>query len=222
MKNKLKSYLVFTSLMYRVLVYFIVPIFMAGIVFVYGGALGGAVPIVISVLLSAAEIVCDNWLFGGIQAKDAERLDYLKTSERGNKIMRNALRMDIVRKLLTALIVLGICFVVPIWSKGGKGYIALQASGTTEALLSTYSYAVAISWCCSIFGIFIARYGSMVWTNAMVGYGVAMLETGLWSISGRMKNLWGYSLFYILVGVAFSVLCVKAAMKRMEDGYCDK
>lgn len=221
MKNRIKGYLVFTSLMYRVLVYFIVPVFMAGIVFVCGGTLEGAIPIVVSVFLSAAEIVCDNWLFGGIQAKDAERLDYLKISQKGRGIMKNALCMDIARKLLTAIIVIGICYVVPLWPRGGSGYVTLWAAGTTEAIWATYIHAVAISWFGSLLGAFIARYGSTVWMNAMVGYGVMLLETGLWYILGMGKNLWAYSLLYVILGIVLGVLTVKMAMKRMEDGYCD-
>lgn len=103
----MKSYLVFAGARYRLAVYLLMPAVLLGIGLWVEGKLGsgngGVGAIVVTVLLPMAEISSDNWLFGGIQAKDSMGLEYLKASGRGMGILKNALWMDLARKFLSAL-----------------------------------------------------------------------------------------------------------------------
>ena len=72
MKQKIKGYLVFTSLGYRVGVFILMPLALVGIQVLFSGPAGG-------MLLPLLEIMADNWFLGGIQEKNAENMDYLKS-----------------------------------------------------------------------------------------------------------------------------------------------
>ena len=112
MKHRIKSYLVFTSFIYRICMFLAVPVIVTGIALWSVGRFGNAAMIFAAVLLPMVEIISDTWLFGGIQTKDMDKLDYLKTSHRGMEILRNALSMDMARNLLTAIVVMAVCAVI--------------------------------------------------------------------------------------------------------------
>ena len=217
MKNRLKSYLVFTSLIYRILMYLVMPIVLVGIVFAAGGSVSAAV--LAAVLLPMVETVSDNWLFGGIQTKDAAKMDFLKASGCGMNIMRNALCMDLFRKFLTAVIVQGICYLMFLWT---GGYEMVQNMQEVDVVLRMVIYGVSISWFFSVLGTFLSRYGSLLWFNVMIGYVMTLLEAACWFRRGWREHYVIYSFLYLVLGIVVSMLAVKAAMKKVEGSYYDK
>lgn len=217
MINRLKSYLVFTSLIYRVLMYLVVPMVLVGVVFGAGGGVSAAV--LAAALLPMVETVSDNWLFGGIQTKDSAKMDFLKTSGRGMSIMRNALCMDLFRKFLTAVIVLGICYLLFLWT---GGYEMVQNIQEVDVVLRMVIYGVSVSWFFSVLGTFFTRYGSLLWFNVMVGYIMTLLEAACWYLPGWREHFVIYSFLYLVLGIVISMLAVKVAMKKVEGGYYDK
>ena len=111
MKQKVEGYLVFTSLGYRLAVDILIPLALVGFHVFFSGEEGGSGPIIM-LLLPLLEIVCDNWFLGGIQEKNAENMDYLKTSSKGMKVIRSVLILDFARRFMTAVTVFGICFLM--------------------------------------------------------------------------------------------------------------
>ncbi|MCI8529011.1 MAG: hypothetical protein HFH82_07665 [Lachnospiraceae bacterium] len=212
MKHRIKSYLVFTSFIYRICMFLAVPVIVTGIALWSVGRFGNAAMIFAAVLLPMVEIISDTWLFGGIQTKDMEKLDYLKTSHRGMEIMRNALSMDMARKLLTAIVVMAVCAVIVYWENKGIG----------REIWLVLSYAVSISWFCSILGTFITRYGSLLWFHMMVGYGMSMFGSICWFLPGLPGLMAVYTVILFIGGILVSNVAVRVAMKKVEGSYYDK
>ena len=121
MRRKIRSYIVFTSLPYRIIVYFALPVVVAATGFWAGTqGIGDGGVMFAAVLLPLAEIISDNWLFNGIQSRDMAKMDYLKTSGRGMAVMRDALVMDLLRKFLTAAGSMALCAAaIELWKAGG-------------------------------------------------------------------------------------------------------
>lgn len=117
MKRFLKSYLVFTSLIYRIMMFIIVPIVIIGAAFLIGIlilAMGDepeeASCIIVLIFMPMVEIISDNWIFGGIQSKSTGKLDYLKTSGEGINVLRSALVIDLIRKFFFTVGITGITY----------------------------------------------------------------------------------------------------------------
>lgn len=228
MRRMLKSYLVFTSAPYRIVMYVLVPIGMIGISTWAGSRLGEAALLLTAMLLTMLEVISDSWLFGGIQARDPEKIDYLKTSGRGMRLLRNALVMDLARKFLYSLWVVGVGYFV-LWlcgisslKEGGQwGYGGTGTAGIRIGILLCFALT---SYFFSAFGTFLSRFGSMFWINWLIGY-PCMIFTALCPplmVSHGYHKIWFCNLFSALLCAGISVLAVKIAMRKCEGGYYDK
>ena len=83
MGKRVRSYIAFTSISYRAAVWLVIPAGLTALG-VWGGSRFGDIGLLFAlILLEGAEVLSDSWLFGGIQAKDSEKIDYLKSSGRG-------------------------------------------------------------------------------------------------------------------------------------------
>lgn len=228
MGRMLKSYLVFTSAPYRMVMYALIPIGMVGISAWTGSHVGEAALLLAAVLLTMLEIVSDSWLFGGIQARDSEKIDYLKTSGRGMGFLRNALIMDLIRKFFYSLWVVGGGYFV-LWLcgisslKGGVqgDYGGSGAAGTRIGILLCFALT---SYFFSTLGTFLSRFGSMFWINILTGYVCTIFAAvcPLLMVSLGYNIIWFCNLFSALFCAGASVLTVKIAMRKYEGGYYDK
>lgn len=226
MKKRVKSYLVFTSFVYRIVMYVVMPVVLLGISLWIGSHLGEICLILVALLLILVEVVSDSWVFAGIQARDPERIDYLKSSGQGMRVMQNALSMDLVRKLLSSVGILMIC------------YLAMQLSGNRTALnlwmnesdyssfidlkteIETVLYLALVSYFFSVLGTFLSRYGSAVWLNLIIGYTAMTPALFCMFLPGHAVLL--YNLLFAILGAGISIVAVKLAMRKMKGGYYDK
>jgi len=213
MRKKVKCYLVFTSLFYRIIMYCLLPLILLGTAFALGCSMGKIALIVIAAPIPLIETVTDNWLFGGLHSKDAEKLDYLKTSGRGMAIIRNALSMDLFRKLLAAAGTLTITCLIVLWRGNGQA---------DQTLIQIWIYGIVLSWFYSVLGTFIARFGGLLWFNLLVGYLMTLLESICWFVPGPLSFWPANALIFAALGVGASVLTMKIAMKKMEGSYYDQ
>lgn len=221
MKKAIKGYLVFTSCIYRIVMFGVLPFALIALyilltVFMEGNAflLFCAVPF----LIIMAEIVADTWLFGGIQRKDAAKMDFLKTSSKGMGLLRNALTMDLVRRFLSFSGVMVICLLVNInIGKGMEmfGGSVIKGLGVILALILS---AYAVSVLCTL----LSRFGTMLWQSLMAGYLGLFMES---VCVGFMVSL-GHPLIWCCVfgvlALGISVLAVNAVMKNVRGGYYDE
>lgn len=106
MKKKLRSYLVFYSLPFQILLLIALPIFSTLLVLLplFHNFYIAAICTSIATLFSV-EVLADFWIFGGIAAKDGGHPEYLKTSAQGVSFMRNALIQNQIRQFLVELLI---------------------------------------------------------------------------------------------------------------------
>lgn len=237
MKNVIKSYLVFTSHMYRLVVFLLLPAAFAGgslWMLCYGGSAAGRWSLVIIVLLlPVVETLSDSWVFPGIQRRDSAGLDCLKTSARGRDVLKRALIVDMVRKLISSVMVPGLVYaVLRLWgmlSGGGEGGPAPGAFGGASGLLDMSGGDGAALWCLgmlsffySVLGTFLSRYGNMIWLNVLVGYELAGLEMASLFLPGFFLYPYAYGAVFGLLGLGAGTLAVRTAMGKLERSYYDE
>lgn len=252
MKRFLKSYLVFTSWIYRIVMFLIMPIVVIAVVLYIGGAFGNfssyrgapgaTVCIVVMLLLPMVEIISDNWMFGGIQSKDVEQLDYLKTSGVGMRVLRRALSLDLLRKFLSVVVIVGVSYYV-LYLKSMQDIELLQIIGRNPEVCADFTlaqsvrrelireltrndwklllYAVLASYFFSVLGTVLARYGSMLWLNVMIAY-VFEILIAVCIFTTNVEYVTASCLLAAILDVAVSILAVRIAMKKVEGNYDDK
>lgn len=230
----MKSYLVFAGARYRLAVYLLMPAALLGIGLWVEGKLGsgngGVGAIVVTVLLPVAEINSDNWLFGGIQAKDSMGLEYLKASGRGMGILKNALWMDLARKFLSALGIIALHRLAAAlawgWEAGGvpgsRPGIAHSWLGNAGSAVGVLLYFVLVAYIVSALGTFLSRFGGIFWMNLLISYGAVFLAAFALMLLNLAEHIFIIDIMCMALGAAVSVLTVQVAMKRVERSYYDK
>lgn len=228
MGKKVKSYLAFTSPLYRIAVYLLIPAGIVGIGLWAGRESEVVGVIFVAVLLPVAEVLSDSWLFGGIQAKDAVKLDYLKTSGQGMRILRSALILDLVRKFITALGTILICYLVLraagryedeidiAFSRRGM----MGMSGWEEATLLLFF--VLVSYLASVVGTFLSRYGGMIWLNLTIGYCAAVFAALCMFLLMFLNYMFILDVFFCVLILGVGILTVRTAMRKVEGGGYDQ
>ena len=215
MRWKIKSYLVFTSFWYRILVFGVLPVLLIGLQFLPIGEWATLRNIGTVMVLIMIEAVADYWYLGGIQDKDVEKIDYLKTSPRGMDIMRNALRFDLVRRLLAAAAVLGVSELVG-W--GGRERNVLGGAGVW-LLLTLICYTLSVT------ATLIARFNSYLWINYLTGYVgmiIALIFYFILCVWTAREVMIILTVVFLALAVGISFLAVRVAMKKVEGSYYDK
>ncbi len=206
MKEKVKSYFAVTSPGYRFFVLGLMPLVFVGVYAVFSEKVR-----VLMLFIPFAEIVTDSFFLGGIQEKDAEGLDYLRSSSRGMGVLRGTLIVDVIRRFFTIALVLGLCCVMKWFRLGEVG------------VMDDFIFPLLLCYSLSVFGILITRFRMYHWVNLVVGYGASMISIMFLYLVTRdgFGVLRGSAVFAVL-SVLFSVVAVKLAMKRVEGGYYDK
>lgn len=215
----IKKYLVFTSVLYRIVMFGILP---AGLVVLYVIAMlfmGEDMKYTLILMpfpVILAEIVADTWMFGGIQAKDAAKIDFLKTSPRGMGLLRNALAMDLVRRLVFLSAVMAAC---------ALGNIALgvelfggDAVKGLGVILSLILSAYSVSVLCTVF----TRFGTMFWQNIVAAYVGMILESFCVGFLVTLDYPFAWALLYAVLAAGASFLSVKIVMAKIRGGYYDQ
>lgn len=108
MREWIKSYHVFLSGRWmKRIVYLLFPSVFFGIGYVFGkGVLSGYFAVIIlSSMIISVEVCMDYFIFGGIAARDTNKLEYLKTSEKGMLLLKKSLIGDAVRRILSISVI---------------------------------------------------------------------------------------------------------------------
>ena len=214
-----KGYLVFTSTVYRIVMFGILPLGIIAVDILGALFMGDDVNVLFAVmpfLLLMAEIVADTWMFGGIQGKDAAKIDFLKTSPKGMCLLRNALAMDLVRRFCSLAGIMAACILVN--SALGVDMSGGDPTGKLGKILSLILSAYTISVLCTI----LARFGTMLWHSLLAGYLGLFLESVCVGFLMTLDHPYVWSLIYGVLAVGASILAVKVAMKIVGGGYYDK
>lgn len=211
-KKKIRSYLVFASTGYRLVMFIAVPLLAIGIhVFSLKVMEGSGVPVILTALI-LLEIMADHWFLGGIQEKNAEKLDYLKTSPGGMQIMKSVLILDFLRRFLEAAVIFGACWLISLFP-------GIKRPEVIKELLVPVLEVCSLS----IAGTLITRFESYLGVNMLTGYIAAIIGIVcyIFVTIGVIRTELFCGMAAVL-GAVVSILAVKLAMKRLEESYYDK
>lgn len=221
LKQKIKGYLVFTPFGYKIILFAVLPLVLLGLQLVISMIYQGTGLPLFGGTLVLVEILADNWFLGGIQDKNSEKIDYLKTSGKGMRIMKNVLITDVVRRFLSCAVILGMAQAI--------AQVCACAAGVSEksriAPLQVL-FVLLLTYTLSALGVFLARFTSYLWVNLLYGYigSIVGLTVGLIWISLALPGALaaGAVFFLAVLAVGISVLMVAIAMIKVEGSYYDK
>lgn len=210
--KRIKSYLVFTSLGYRLILYLAVPLAAAGISLGCIKVFGAYDASFLVHLLILAEVLADHWFLSGIQEKNAEKLDYLKTSARGMEVMKSALVLDLARRFLELLLILVLC-----------GLLSLLLGTGAPGILEGIVLPVLTIYVTSVIATVLARFGSTLQINFLAAYLAAVIGSVCYfPVAFHILPAALFCPVLAFLSLVVSVLAVKVAMKKVKEGYYDK
>lgn len=212
MKNAIKSYLVFTTGLCRVVTFVLVPLLAVAVQWLIRPQNFMTVSILNALVLVSAELMLDYWVFGGIAVKNVKQMEYLKTSPKGRRIMRMALIADMVRQFLAGVVLFafGIAFCLC------RGSVTSWESSRLAEGIAVLLFAYALT----VTGITIARHFDGMAVNMMIATAAyVILTAGSVLILGATYVMLAVSLAF---AAAASIFGVWKVMKRVEEGYYDQ
>lgn len=154
-----------------------------------------------------AEIMTDQVVFNGIQARRGYKLDFLKTSSRGPQILCQGLTVDLVRRLLTAALCARLSLSVWVLKGEWARYLGM--------LLAVYG--------AETLGLWISRRTRSVTLCVFIAYGSILLGLAgsFLTQTVSLPGLWAADGFLALAALLLSLLTVRAAMARWRQTYYD-
>lgn len=218
MRRICKSYLVFTGFGYRLVIFWLVPLLLLGIqaaaVF-----LGGNLSIILPLIMASIETMADSWFLGGIQSKDAAKMDFLKTSAEGMRVLKTAMIMDFLRRFVSMAVVFLLCCGIARLGGGKASAIppALKNGLLVFPLLFGYTF--------SVLATLVGRFSVFFWINMLVSYPIPILGAVSMVILSEPVYMDMAVLFDIALaalGILLVVLAVRTAMKKVEGSYYDE
>ena len=215
----IKSYLMYTSRLYQLLVLVLFPVF----IFILGGIMVFAIDSILAViffvpLIVFVEVFGDFWAFGGISTKDYKGFEFLKTSKKGKQFLFHALLGDCLRKIIWIfVIIMGVTLYLNISpnSLSGDGENSMMALNLLRGLASVFlCYSIVLA------GNFVGRYLIVHSFLMLLGYGGAVLGVcaAIFANVAPVPAL----VLGIALAIGFSWLNIWNITRKMEGSYYDK
>lgn len=114
MKRKLKSYLAFTSVPYRIVGLLLLPCLLLALS-IFWMLPGGYRQLMVFTYVVFYEIMADHWMLGGCLSDGGRGLIYFRTSLAGTEVVKNVVLMDLARRFLYCMV-----FAVTSWILTGQ------------------------------------------------------------------------------------------------------
>ena len=161
------------------------------------------------------EFLLDYFAFGGIASKDTGRLEYLKTSVKGEEILKKGLIADVVRRFLSIAVILSGEFVVTNIAFGSSEE---DHYGTGQILL-----AILLMFVLSEIGLCITRMFELIGVDILVMQVIYAAYIFLYSmVVGRMQGAF-IPLIVVLAVLSGLVLWLhfRLVFRRVRKSYQD-
>lgn len=212
MKDRIRSFLVFTTLGYRILAFVVLPLL--GILVGHFLTKKLMMPgyLMTAYILVPFEIMIDHFIFGGICMKDVSHLEYLKCSKRGEWITRNALAGGMVRILLTMLFVF-------IGNHISMEILYPDAVYGFDVVLVPLALMLS-SFAVIMLGVTIGRFFETTSIYYLLSIGGAALETGFMFLIE--EHLWISVIMSAVLAALTGYFSLEIAMKHIKESYYDK
>lgn len=208
--KRIRAYLLFTSWRYRLGIFWGLPtaVLAGGLlwhrflpVYVFG--------YLMITWMIFAETIADRGIFNGIQSKRGYKLDFLKASPVGPVMLFQGLSGDLARRLLTAMVCIGIGWAIRVLdTEGGwAGYLGM--------VLTVYFS--------EILGLFLSRFTRSIILFILAAYGGIAVGNILYVLLGHISapGLWVADVLLALAAAAMSVLIVRTGMRKWRSTYSD-
>lgn len=225
MKKGIKSYLVFTPAICRLLLFVAAPVLLIGfnvMLALNARRLVSAEEIYLfadlmvfltAAFLMAADIMLDNWVFGGVAVKGSGSLDCMKASPKGIQLMRTALRTDLIRVFAESAVVVFLSRAA--WTVAGNLGGLWNLRGIVMILAM-----IACQYLVTVVVLLVTRHFGN-WAVSMAA---------VWLVSWTMAPMFllirqsSYVMLAVLtvLSVAVSVFSQWKIMRRVEESFYDK
>ena len=212
MKDRVRSFLVFTTLGYRIIAFLVIPVIgiWLGHIFAKEFMMPGYLLTVH--LLVSVEIMIDHFIFGGICAKDVSHLEYLKSSKRGEWVTESALIGGMVRILLTMIVVfvgnqISLFILFP-----NEKYTFHPLWVLVALLLCAYGVTLLF--------VTVSRFLDMLFAHYVLAIGGALLMFKLAELIE--KNVYLGLIVGVILATTGAIANLKVAMWRIKESYHDK
>lgn len=211
MKNCIKSYHVFlSSRLFQILLYVLYPPVMAFITLIFicasvefGYGIGMGYQLTAN-LTFAGELVWGFLIFGGVAAKDTNKLEYLKTSTKGLPVLKTAMIVDTIRRVIWVTAIQW----VPL-------FIAMEKPDESIWIANAMVLFVAELGC------LLVRKSSSTVVFFVVAVGGTTILAPLLGLAMLIDHLvWPIILCYVLTVVTM-ILSGKMVMKKARDSFYD-
>lgn len=159
--------------------------------------------LITSGMIMCAEMFLDNFVYGGILAKDTNKLEYLKTSHKGMSVLKKSLIVDKIRRFITMALLLVII------------YSVCHEQVSVGQLISLISAITAITE----LGLLATRhFGSINWTII-----ITMVVNGVGALVGILAIMLPplFAILFLLLAVAIVIASNRVIMKKAERGFYD-
>lgn len=200
MREYVKGYRAFVSDKWiKLLLYLVYPLCAIGfcrIAVMVSDLYGFLHQALVASIMIFAELILDVSTFGGILRRDTDKLDYLKLSYRGMKILEKSLWADKIRRLITTVILLSAAYII---CHAGMNPVKLVnsilATGVVLELglmitrhFDTPGAVGLIAWLVYIVGPLLVAVAAVAPWYCLVGFLAAYAAVLIWSNTYIMKK----------------------------------
>lgn len=211
MRNCLKSYHVFLSArLFQVLLYVlylpVVMFIMLAILCIcldFDGGLSFGYTLSAN-LIFGGEVIWGYLVFGGVAAKETNKLEYLKTSKKGLPILKKALITDTIRRILWVTAIQWVPLVITMEKPEASVWLA-------NAMVLLFA---------ELGCMLVRKSSSVTMLLAVIMAGTTILSPLLSVTMIIAHQIWPIILCYVLA-VAVMVLNSKMVMKKARDSFYD-
>lgn len=210
--KKIKSYLVFAPILYRLVVFSCPIILLAVELF---SRLEGKYNMVypLSTILIVIEVFLDFWLLGGICNKKEAGVEYLKTSTYGDEMLKNVVTINLLRTMASFILTVAGCMAI-------DGILYGWDTICEQENLLMYLVYILWGYGITIITQLITRHFTGFYAYIILGYIAAMLN-----LIPALSIAAGYLHLILVLGailvIAVSVVMVWYVMRKVEKSYYD-
>lgn len=216
-----RNYRVFTKVPYRVLIWVLYPLAaILGCILIMSGVTGvgpfspGAAASVLLSCICLVEIIQDAFMFLGVQAKERNYMEFLKVSEKGLAVYKNAMIADLIRRAL--------CIAVVYAANLSLGHLFFGFVCTKMDVAWSIQYAL-FTFFMSTLGVYICRYFTSVWVNLSVAYCANFIALIVMYVCNLVEDgVVVKSVIVAVLAIVISIISVKTVEKKVEESYYDE
>lgn len=214
MLRTIKNYWAFTKWGYRLVVFLVLPVVL---LLINAFCLFTEIPTMVSMLIGyiyvvPVDILTDNWFLCGFYGKNNSSLEYLQTSNRFKRMIRDVVLIDTIRRFILYV---------------GLYLIVLVAGMNQPEQLEWYKVCSFLPMLCFVIsqiGVLIARH-FFAWNQVYAVGAFAMVAEGicLAPMLGFTENhFWLVQGILMVLAIAIGIIVMAYSLKKVRDSYYDK